>query len=160
MPQILDLTQISVLAEIIIRGGDLHDPKANVRQILQNNYKVFSAKYGVYGLSVIINTTMQQSASYATLIQRNPIFNRKISLSVIGTLRAILKSAGFGMILYVTPSHDLPDHHTLAVFDVDPADVQGQLLSAIYATLPDTAADAIIRAFSQVVNNPHPKPRP
>ncbi len=160
LPQALDLTQVSTLAEIIIRGGDLHDPRANVRQILQNNYRVLSARYGVYGLSVLLNATPQQSASYASLAQRNPLLNKKLSLSVVGVVRAKLKRSGYGIVIYVTPSPDLPDHHTLAVFDVNPDDDLGQPLSAVHHELPDTAADAIISAFTQVVNNPYPRPRP
>jgi len=161
-PQQLDLTQVPMLAEIIIRGGDLHDASANVKQILQNNYQVLSTRYGIRGLSVLINATTQQQASYNMLAQRNPIFNRKLSLSVIGAVKMALKHAGFGVIIiiYVTPSHDLPDHHTLAVYDVDPLDEQDKPLSTVHRHLPDNAAKAIIIAFNQVVDNPYPKQRP
>src|SRR6185437_9182534 len=100
-PQQLDLTQVPMLAEIIIRGGDLHDASANVKQILQNNYQVLSTRYGVRGLSVLINATTQQQASYNMLAQRNPIFNRKLSLSVIGAVKMALKHAGFGVIIII-----------------------------------------------------------
>lgn len=160
LPQTLDLTRVSVLAEIIIRGGDLHDPSANVRQILQSNYRVLSPRYGVYGLSILLNAMTQQSASYALLAQRNQLLNKKLSLSVVGVVTTQLRRSGYGIVIYVTPSHDLPDHHTLAVFDVGPTDEQGRPLGSAYHELPDAAADAIIRAFTQVVDNPYPKPRP
>jgi hypothetical protein len=154
VPAMLDLTQLSVLAEIIIRGGDLHDAPANVRRILQNNYRVLSQHYGVYGLSVLVNANMAQPAAFDQLAQRNPIFNRKLSLSVIGSVAAELQHAGYGMILYATPSPDLPDHHSLAVFDL------GDSARIVHHTLPDPAADALISAFHLVVDNPYPKPRP
>jgi hypothetical protein len=153
-PTVLDLTKISILAEIVIRGGDLHDPHTNVRQILKNNYRVFSPRYGVYGLSVLINTNPIQPATYEILVQRNPIFNRKISLSVIGSVTTALQHVGYGMLLYVTPSHDLPDHHTLAVFDLR------DTTQTVHHELPDSAANALISAFVQTVSNPYPKPRP
>jgi hypothetical protein len=121
---------------------------------------VLSARYGIYGLSVLLNATPQQSASYTALARRNPLLNKKLSLSVVGTVRAMLRRSGYGIVIYVTPSHDLPDHHTLAVFDVNLADEQGQPLNAAYHELPDAATDAIIGAFTQVVDNPYPKPRP
>ena len=71
--------------------------------------------------------------------QPNPILNKQLSLSVVGTVKSALRQAGYGMLLYVTPSTDLPDHHTLAVFDW---------------------ADALINAFVTVVPNSYPKPRP
>jgi hypothetical protein len=81
-------------------------------------------------------------------------FNRKLSLSVIGSVAAELQGAGYGMMLYGTPSPNLPDHHTLAVFDL------GDSAQTVHHTLPDPAADALIRAFHLVVDNPYPKPRP
>jgi len=153
-PGTVDLTQLSSLAEIIIRGGDLHDTQTNVRQILSNNYRVYSTNYGVYGLSVIINANPAQPATYDQLAQRNPILNKKLSVSVMGTVKGALRRAGFGMLLYVTPSGDLPDHHTLAVFDWDDEK------QSVHHVLPDAAAAAIITAFSSVVENPYPKSRP
>lgn len=153
-PATLDLTQLSVLTELIIRGGDLHDVKANVRLILQNNYRVYSLRYGVYGLSVLINANPAQPATYAQLAQRNPIFNKKLTLSVVGAVSGALHQAGFGMVLYVTPSIDLPDHHTLAVFDLSDA------TQTLHQTLPDAAVTALIRSFPPAVDNPYPKPRP
>lgn len=153
-PVTLDLTQLSILAEIIIRGGDLHGASANVRQILQNNYRIYSPRYGVYGLSVLVNANPAQPATYDQLAQRNPIFNRKLSVSVIGAVTGALHRAGYGMVLYVTSSNDLPDHHTLAIFDL------GDVAQTIHQTLPDPAVGALMSAFPAAVDNPYPKPRP
>lgn len=153
-PVALDLGQLSVLAEIIIRGGDLHDAKANVRQIMKNNYRVYSPRYGVYGLSVLMNANPAQPATYDQLAQRNPIFNKKLSLSVVGTVTGALRRLGYGMMLYKTPAQDLPDHHTLAVFDLSDA------AQTIHHELQDPAVDALISAFAPTVDNPYPKPRP
>ena len=153
-PGMLDLTHLSVLTEIIIRGGDLHDAHANVRQILYNNYRVYSPRYGVYGLSVLVNANPAHPVTYDQLAQRNPIFNRKLSLSVIGTVQGALRGAGYGMVVYMTPSTDLPDHHTLAVFNLSDE------AQTIHHTLPDLAVDALISAFPQAIDNPYPKLRP
>ena len=153
-PVTLDLSHLSVLAEIIIRGGDLHDTKANVRQILQNNYRVYSPRYGIYGLSVLVNANPAQPITYDQLAQRNPIFNKRLSLSVIGTVKDALRQIGCGMVLYVTPSHDLPDHHTLAVFDLS------DVTQTIHHDLPDLVVEALMSAFSTTAENPYPKPRP
>lgn len=153
-PAVLDLNDLSVLAEVILRGGDLHDSSADVRLILQNNYRVLSPQYGVYGLSVLINAHAAQPATYDQLARRNPLFNRTLSVSVIGVVAAALRRAGYGMVLYVTPSHDLPDHHSVAVFDV------GDAAQTVHRTLPDDAAKALISAFPAAVANPYPKPRP
>ena len=86
--------------------------------------------------------------------QPNPILNKQLSLSVVGTVKSALRQAGYGMLLYVTPSTDLPDHHTLAVFDWADA------TQAMHHTLADATADALISAFVTVVPNSYPKPRP
>ena len=87
-PRTLDLTQLSSLAEMIIRGGNVHDLPPVVRQVLANNYRVYSTRYGVYGLSVILNATPAQPATYDQLAQRNPILNKQLSLSVVGTVKS------------------------------------------------------------------------
>jgi hypothetical protein len=60
---------------------------------------------------------------------------------------AELSVARYEIVLFVTPSRRLPDHHTLAVA------VGGTTLP----TLPDAAADALIRALI-VVDNPYRQP--
>jgi hypothetical protein len=51
---------------------------------------------------------------------------------VVSRLRAELHAAGYGLVLYVTLSRRLPDHHTLAV----------AASGAPLPTLPALAADA------------------
>lgn len=127
---------------------------------MQASYKPRSRQYGVNGLSVLVHANAQQSATYIDLARRNPLPNKLLSISVIGVVRAALKQQGYGMILYITPSPDLPDHHSLVVFRVDPGDPQDNSLSPPLADLPDDAAEALRSVMTTIQPNPYPKQQP
>ncbi len=70
--------------------------------------------------------------------------HQKLSFSVVGKIIQELATAGFELILFVTPTPQFPDHHSLAVAKN----------GAVQQTLADEAADALIRAMT-VVDNPY-----
>jgi hypothetical protein len=156
-PPKLDLSQVGLLTEIIVRGGDLRDTRNSQRQILQANYRQVGQEYTIHGLSVFVSSDPVHPQTYQMLASRNRVFNKRLSISVIGAIKSALAQAGFGMILYVTPYPDLPDHHDLVVYRIDPT---GNALSADLDELEDGAADAIIAAIIQVEDNPTPARRP
>jgi hypothetical protein len=137
----VDLDAINSLAEIVVRGGNVHDPRA--RQTLQQAYQQHMSFPDVQGLSVVF----RERASLDELARAAQLPYPKLSYSVISLLRAELRIAGYEMVLYITPSRRLPDHHTLAVA------TGGSTLPS----LPLAAADALIRTLI-VVDNPYRQP--
>ena len=137
----VDLGAINTLAEIVVRGGDAHDPRA--RHALQRGYQQHLTFPDVQGLSVVF----REGASLDELARQAAYPNAKLSYSVMSRLRAELHAAGYDLVLYITPSRRLPDHHTLAV----------ALGGSPLPVLPDAAADALIRALI-VVDNPYRQP--
>lgn len=65
---------------------------------------------------------------------------------MVGRLIAQLGAEGYEPVLFVTPTAHMPDHHTLAVARAGS--------SVAEQTLPDAAADALIRAMD-VVDDPY-----
>jgi len=94
MPRKLDLSQGGLLAEIIVRGGDLHDMRNNQRKILQDNYRQVGQEYAIHGLSVFVSTDLAQPKTYQILASRNRVFNKRLSISVIGAMKNALLRAG------------------------------------------------------------------
>lgn len=156
-PRKLDLDQTLLLAELIVRGGDLRDTQNSQRKIIQDNYAQIGQEYSVHGLSVFVSADPAHSFTYQALASRNRVFNKRLSISQIGVVKDKLAQAGYGMILYTTPYPNLPDHHDLVVFAIN---TTGQAQSTDLPTLPDGAADAIIAAILNVEDNPSPAQRP
>lgn len=160
MPRIpgkLDLTRVGLLAEIIVRGGDLKDRSNDQHAILRDNYRQVGQEYSVHGLSVFVSSDPAHPKTYQMLADANRVFNKRLSISVIGAVKNSLAAAGYGMTLYVTPYPNLPDHHDLVVCTIDAA---GTPTSADLDDLEDAAADALIAAILHVEKNPTPAQRP
>lgn len=129
------------LGELIIRAGDLSLPTA--KKVLVDGYEPDSHHPDVHGLSVVFH----QGASLDALARTAHFPHRKISYSVVSRVQHELVTVGYEMVLFITPSARNLDHHTLAV-------AQNGLIEQ---KLPDTAADALLRAF-MVVDNPYRQP--
>ena len=137
----IDLDAINALSEVVVRGGNAHDPRAH--HTLQRAYQQHMSFPDVQGLSVVF----RERASLDELARAAQLPYPNLSYSVVSLLRAELRRVGFEMVLYITPSRRLPDHHTLAVA------VGGLTLP----NLPDAAAVALIRTLI-VVDNPYRQP--
>lgn len=135
----VDLRQISVLTEIVVRAGNARQPDA--RHILQNAYLAVDAAYPD---TIGISTLFRPGATLDELAREGSFPNAKISFSIVGRIIAELAATGYGPVLYVTPTAVMPDHHSLAVAR------HGQVLPQ----LPDDAGDALLRALD-TVDNPY-----
>jgi hypothetical protein len=141
---VVDLKALSPLMEIVLRAGDVSI--AGARGSLQTAYAKRDPSYpDAVGLSVLF----RRGATLDELAREGLFPHRKLSFSFIGPLIQALAVVGYEPILYVTPTPDLPDHHSLAVGRSEQA----------HPTLTDAAADALIRA-STVVDNPYRQPNP
>ena len=156
-PRKLDLTQPALLAEIIVRGGDLTDMRNDQRKILKANYRKPGQIYTVHGLSVFVSNDPAHPKTYQMLAADNLVPNKRLSISIIGAVKNALARAGYGTILYVTPDVNLPDHHDLVVYTIDAA---GMPTSGDMDEPEDAAADAIISAIIRVEDNPTPAQNP
>jgi hypothetical protein len=134
----VDLRRVSVLQEIVVRGGNAKAP--NARATLQGKYERDDDYPDVIGLS----TVFREGASLDQLARAAQFPHSRISWSVIGRLIAELGAVGCEPVLFMTPTPDLPDHHTLAV----------AVGGIVEPSLSDMAADALIRAM-QVDDNPY-----
>lgn len=140
----VDLGRVSVLQEIVVRAGNVKASGARV--ILQARYERDDAYPDVVGLS----TVFREGASLDELAHAAQFPHPRISWSVVGRLIAELTAAGYEPFLYVTPTSDLADHHTLAVARVGTGIVE--------QALPAVAADALIRAMDVDDNPYHAQP--
>jgi hypothetical protein len=141
----VDLGQVSVLSEIVLRGGDIAHPAA------RDGLKVQYARPNVHypdvhaGLSCLF----RPGASLDELAREGSYRNPKLSVGIVQRLVAELATVGCELVLYVTPVAGYPDHHTLVV-------ARGGGLELM---LRDDALDALIRAMT-VVDNPYQQQRP
>ncbi len=135
----VDLSAINPLAEIIIRGGDASAP--NARRVMKGAYIRVDPSYpDAVGLSSLF----RPGATLDELAREGSFPHQKLSFSVVGKIMQELAIAGFGLVLFVTPTAQFPDHHSLAVAKN----------GAVQQTLTDEAADALIQAMT-VVDNPY-----
>ena len=135
----VDLGQVSVLTEIVVRAGNARQPDA--RHILQKAYLAVDAAYPD---TIGISTLFRPGATLDELAREGSFPNAKISYSIVGRIVAELVAIGYEPVLYVTPTAVMPDHHSLAVAR------RGQMLPQ----LPDDASDALLRALD-TVDNPY-----
>jgi len=140
----VDLSQTSILVEVIVRGGNARQHDA--RTIMQNAYQRPDELYpDVTGLS----TLFHPHASLDDLAREGQMPNAQLSWSLLGELISELAAVGYGLQLYITPTPELRDHHTLAVLRN----------GVVEPSLSDDAADALLRAL-RVVDNPYRQPKP
>lgn len=131
---------VSVLSEIVLRGGDFAHPAA--RKGLKEQYRRVNAHYPDVraGLSCLF----RPGASLDELAREGAYRNPRISVAIIQRLIAELALNGYELVLYKTPVSGFPDHHTLAV----------ARSGAVALVLEDDALDALIHAMT-VVDNPY-----
>jgi Mrp family chromosome partitioning ATPase len=138
----IDLSTLNPQVEVILRAGDIRQP--NAREVLQRNYAAGNPDYPtVLGVSVLF----APGADVPLLVQRNIVPHKRVAHGTIQHILIELTTQGYDMVLYVTPDLPrLPDHHQLAVIK------QGVVL----VTLPDDAADALLKALHDD-SNPNPR---
>lgn len=136
----VDLGRVSVLQEILVRAGNVKAPGA--RTTLQARYEPDRVFPNVVGLS----TVFREGASLDDLARAAQFPHPRISWSVVGRIIEELRLVGYELVLFVTPTALLTDHHTLAVARAGTGVVE--------QSLPDAAADALIRAL-HVDDNPY-----
>jgi nitrate reductase NapAB chaperone NapD len=141
--QQVDLTTISPLTEVIIRGGNLS--QSNAAQILMSGYTQYRNVPGVYGLSVVFH----QGYTLDQLVKAASFPNGSISYSMIARIRAELAALGMGydMVLWKTHSNTYVDHHTLGITRNGLMETQLEYI----------VANALIKAF---IVGPNPYKRP
>lgn len=137
----VDLRQVSVLSEIVVRGGNITHPAA------RDGVKVQYARPNVHypdvraGLSCLF----RPGTSLDELAREGSYRNPKLSVAIVQRLMSELATIGCELVLYIiTPVAGYPDHHTLVV----------ARSGAIEVTLRDDALDALLRAMT-VVDNPY-----
>lgn len=140
----VDLRQVSVLTEIIVRAGNAR--QSDARQILQKAYLAVDAAYPD---TIGFSTLFRPGATLDELAREGSFPNAKISYSLVGRIIAELSAVGYELVLYVTPTLALPDHHALAV-----APARGGGSGQVLLHLPDDAGEALLRALD-TVDNPY-----
>jgi hypothetical protein len=141
----INLQKVSVLSEIVLRGGDMAHPAA------RNGLKAQYARPNVHYPDVRagLSRLFRPSASLDELAREGLYRNAKLSVTILQRLMTERATVGHEVVLYVTPVAGYPDHHTLVVVRS----------GVIEVTLNDAALDALIRAMT-VVDNPYQQHRP
>lgn len=141
----VDLRSVSVLSELVLRGGDFAHPAA--RKSLMDQYARPNAHYPDVrsGLSCLFCP----GASLDELAREGTYRNTRLSVAIVQRLIAELATVARELRLYVTPIPAYPDHHTLVV-------AQNGMIET---TLAVDVLDALIRAMI-VVDNPYRTKRP
>ena len=136
----VDWRQVSLLSEIVVRGGDFTHPDA--RSGLKVQYARPNAHYPEVraGLSCLFRA----GASLDELAREGSYRNPRLSVAIVQRLIRELATVACELVLYVTPVAGYPDHHTFAVARD----------GAIELALGDDVLDALIRAMT-VVDNPY-----
>lgn len=142
----VDLTAPGIQGDLIVRAGDVTAPPA--RAIMQRAYT-----RGYRGRPALrlpgISVLFRPGATFDELAREGQFLNARLSYGPIAAIHSALAAVGYEPVLYVTPSLDLPDHHTLAV----------ALASVIQPRLPDMAFDALRDAL-RVADNAYRRQRP
>src|SRR6478752_2953588 len=107
----VDLRQVSMLSEIVLRGGDFSHPRSRESLRMQyeqpNNYCLDLAA----GLSCLF----RPGASLDELAREGAYPNARLSVAIVERLINELATARCELALYITPVPHFPDHHTLAI---------------------------------------------
>ena len=141
----VNLRFVSMLSEIVLRGGDFAHPAA--RTGLRDQYRRANVHYPdvLAGLSCLF----RPGASLDELAREGSYRNPKISVTIVQRLVTELATLGREPVLYITPVAGYPDHHTLAVAHS----------ASIETSLSDDVLDALIRAMT-IIDNPYQQKRP
>lgn len=140
----VSLDVLNPLTEILVRAGNAAAPHA--RQTFQQAYVDIDLTYPD---AVGISTLFREGATLDELAREGAFPHRKISFSVLGKIIEELRAVGHELVLFITPTPKLPDHHSLAV----------AANGVVLPTLPDVAAEALLRALT-VVDNPYQTQHP
>lgn len=136
----VDLGQVSLLTEIVLRGGDFSNPRS--RRSIQEQYIRPNRHYP--DLQVGLSCLFRPGASLDELAREGLYPNLKLSVAIIERLISELATIGCEPALYRTPTPLIPDHHTLTVLHNGIVEVR----------LRDEVLDTLIRAMT-IVNNPY-----
>jgi len=152
----VDLTSISPLVEIVLRAGDAHDPRTRERMRTAYNTPL-TIFPGAVGLSCLF----RPGASLDELAREGAYPNPMLSYATVDRLQQELGAVGYTLVLFITPTRQFPDHHTLAVTTISGlgAGPSGAPGGAIEVPLTDAPLDALLRAVT-VVHNPYQAYRP
>ncbi len=134
----VDLRQVSMLAEIVLRGGDFSNPRS--RESLRGQYEQPNNYYP--DLAAGLSCLFRPGASLDELAREGAYPNARLSVAIVERLVNELATVGCELALYITPVGRFPDHHTLVI-------IRNGLMET---TLRDEALDALIRAMSSVTN--------
>ena len=144
---VVDLSQTSILGEIVLRAGNSTDP--NARRSMKAAYERADPMYpDTIGLSVLF----RPGATVDELAREGSFRHPKLGYAKVSQLMQALAQVGYELVLFVTPHPDLPtplpDHHSLAVAR------SGQ----VEAKLADDAADALLHTLTTMDNPYQTKP--
>jgi hypothetical protein len=111
----VDLRQVSLLSEIVARGGDIAHSAA------RNGLKVQYARPNVHYPDVRagLSCPFRPGATLDELAREGSYRNPKLSVAIVQRLLSELATIGRELVLYVTPVGGYADHHTLAVARTD-----------------------------------------
>lgn len=142
----LDLTRINLLSQIVLRAGNISDPRA--QQATRDQYQRPNTSYT--DLKVGLSCLFRPGASFDDLAREGFFPNARLSAATIQQLASELAIIGCEPALYATPVIPrYPNHHTLVFF-------RGGMLEL---TLQDDMLQALVRAMT-IVRNPHQQQKP
>lgn len=142
------LARLQQPGELILRAGNTQAPDA--RQRMQEAYVRLDLAYpDALGLSVLFRL----GATLDELAREGQYPHAKLSHAPTTLIVASLAAVGYSPVLFVTPTPDLPDHHSLAVAGL------GAPAGSLEPTLPDVAANALLQTLV-VSDNLHRRQRP
>jgi hypothetical protein len=128
--------------EIVLRGGNLHDQRA--QQVVRTQYARPNQHYP--DLQVGLSCLFRPGASLDELAIEGNYPNPNLSVTTVHRLTTELAKIQCTLALYVTPVPHFPDHHTLVFFRT----------TKVEKTLEDDVLDALVRAMT-IVKNLHRK---
>jgi len=144
--QRVDLTRVSLLSQLVLRAGNINDPRAQLAA--RDQYRRPNTSYT--DLKVGLSCLFRPGASLDDLAHEGLFPNARLSTATIQQLVSELATIGCNPALYVTPVIPrYPNHHTL-VF------VRGGMLEL---TLQDDVLQALVRAMT-IVSNPYQQQKP
>lgn len=136
----VDLDQVGLLSEIVLRGGNISDSRA--QESARAQYKLPNGHYS--DLRVGLSCLFRPGASFDELSHEGFYRNAQVSVTIVQQLIDELAIIGCEPVLYVTPVPQFADHHTLVFLRA----------GALELTLEQDVLDALARAM-MIVKNPY-----
>ena len=142
----VDVTRASLLAQVVLRAGNISDPRAQLAA--RDQYRRPNTSYT--DLKVGLSCLFRPGASFDDLAREGFFPNARLSTASVQQLVSELATIGCEPALYATPVIPrYPNHHTLVFF-------RGGMLEL---TLHDDVLQALVRAMT-IVSNPHQQQKP